>query len=436
MRWGKRDFDYWCMRGCKKVRDDVQLDLYDCKISHIPDGISNLTYLSELDLSDNTISAIPDSILGLEFLIKVNMLSNNISTIPESLCKLPNLEYLLLGHNIIHEIPQSIVNVITLRTLDLSCNRIDVIPDYLFSLCNLETLILRGNRIIIIPDSIVNLCHLQILNLSHNCIDSIPTNLTLLPELDVVHLDNNRISVIPDFISSPKYFRYLILNNNTIKTIPASIITLMNLKVFNYNDNPIDYIPPNVKHMISRMKNVTSVYSDSQLVHNSSIQESVRKSIENILSVPHDLEEDILQIIKADRDLDDVVKGYLVSYSEDMSVHSQLYVNFENVLRGVWNRIRVNPHSKEVKIRLMEEMRDSHDKCFTGRISRLVNCLSGFDELVSIQLSDSDRIGTIIFTIKNSLNPYDRERHIFEARLRLRESGYDDETTEEWVYHI
>jgi hypothetical protein len=41
--------------------------------------------------------------------------------------------------------------------------------------------------------------------------------------------------------------------------------------------------------------------------------------------------------------------------------------------------------------------------CFTGRISRLVNCLSGFDDIINIGISDSEQLGIIISVVKNHL---------------------------------
>ena len=41
-------------------------------------------------------------------------------------------------------------------------------------------------------------------------------------------------------------------------------------------------------------------------------------------------------------------------------------------------------------------------KCFTGRISRLVNCLNGFTDLVNINIEDNQQIGNIIVIIKKN----------------------------------
>ena len=45
-------------------------------------------------------------------------------------------------------------------------------------------------------------------------------------------------------------------------------------------------------------------------------------------------------------------------------------------------------------------MSDSLCKCFTGRMSRLINCLNGFDELVQINISENEQIGQIIILVR------------------------------------
>jgi hypothetical protein len=52
-----------------------------------------------------------------------------------------------------------------------------------------------------------------------------------------------------------------------------------------YNNNTIEYIPPNVFRRLEQIKNGQNIYNDSQNVHNHHIQESIRKSINNILRI-------------------------------------------------------------------------------------------------------------------------------------------------------
>jgi hypothetical protein len=84
-------------------------------------------------------------------------------------------------------------------------------------------------------------------------------------------------------------------------------------------------------------------------------------------------------------------------------------------------------------------MTDSICKCFTGRMSRLVNCLNGFDELVNIKIADNEQISQIIIAVKNELeneNKYDIGLHKETVIDRLTNMGYDVSVINEWVANI
>ena len=84
-------------------------------------------------------------------------------------------------------------------------------------------------------------------------------------------------------------------------------------------------------------------------------------------------------------------------------------------------------------------MTDSVCKCFTGRISRLINCLNGFDELVNIKIADNEQISQIIIAIRNELeneNRYEVNLHKTLVTNRLIEMEYDKTVIDEWVTNI
>ena len=73
----------------------------------------------------------------------------------------------------------------------------------------------------------------------------------------------------------------------------------------------------------------------------------------------------------------------------------------------------------------------------TGRISRLVNCLAGYDNLVIVQIADNEQIGTIIELIQTRLGEnYSVEEHKRISILELTERGYNQEVILEWVEYI
>jgi len=71
-------------------------------------------------------------------------------------------------------------------------------------------------------------------------------------------------------------------------------------------------------------------------------------------------------------------------------------------------------------------MLDSKNKCFTGRLTCLVNCLSGFDNNIKIVISDNEQmsyISRILFN-KHGDNIEDYQR---ELRKEFEERGYSKE---------
>ena len=98
-----------------------------------------------------------------------------------------------------------------------------------------------------------------------------------------------------------------------------------------------------------------------------------------------------------------------------------------------------NENRDEIKYVLNAEMLDSEFKCFTGRLSRLVNCLNGFSNLVEIKISDNQQIANVIIIIKNDLEvkyEYSIEKHRQLVTTELKSRSYTDDLIAEWVEQI
>ena len=139
--------------------------------------------------------------------------------------------------------------------------------------------------------------------------------------------------------------------------------------------------------MINRNKTVQEVYNDSQSVHNSAIQKSLLDSVNRLLAIPIP-KGNIINSILEDSILSNETKARLVEYSEDTCVHTVLNLTFSEMLIVVWNRIGMLESKDDIKKTLNIEIHDVECKCFTGKISRIVNCLAGYDDLV---VADKER---------------------------------------------
>ena len=340
------------------------------------------------------------------------------------------------GNDITTIITASISLFTNLHTLNLGENRLTTLPDSIFALTNLRELYLYGNLLTTLPNSICNLTNLRILYLNENRLTTLPDSISLLTNLHTFGLSHNRLTTLPNSISTLTNLQALNVDNNQLTTLPPCLSNLRRLQNFYYVNNPIDHIPANVLRMINRNKTVQGVYNDSQSVHNSTIQKSLLDSINRLLAIPIP-KGNIINSILEDSILSTETKARLLEYSEDMSVHTVLNLTFSEMLEVVWNRIGMLDARDDIKKTLNTEIHDAECKCFTGKISRLVNCLSGYDEFVVVEIADKEQIGIVIEIVRNRLGEnYTVEEHQRISIVELVERGYSRDVIDEWVGYI
>ena len=183
------------------------------------------------------------------------------------------------------------------------------------------------------------------------------------------------------------------------------------------------------------------VYNDSQNVHGSGIQSSIKDSI-NRLTMRKDIkafnQDELSKIILENESVK--CKEHLFEYITDTSIHTTMLLNFSEILWFVLWTIKLDfnyDEQQEIYQVLNTEIKDSECKCFTGRISRLVNCLNGFSSLVSIQINNSEQIANIIQITKEKLGlNYNLNDHKELVKKELLERDYGMETIDEWLSYI
>jgi hypothetical protein len=339
-----------------------------------------------------------------------------LKTIPKEIGNLINLKYLYVSHNKLKTIPVEIGNLINLEHLDLSKNNLTIIPAELGNLINLERLYLFNNSLTIIPNEICNMINLEVLM-----------------------LNNNKITTILNEIGNLINLHTLYLTNNKLKTIPIEITNIRNAHIY-YKNNPIEYIPPQVMRYLERNKTTQKIYNDNQSVHNHNIQEGIRKSINYIMSIKPIYNIDNLNnIIINNTFINNNTKTILFEYINCKDVHSILNITFAELLINILSFIDRHDAKVEIYKVLEQEMNDTILKCFTGRMSRLINCLNGFDDHIVIHISNTEQIGNIIILIKEKLideNKYTIELHKEIVMKELYERGYTKEIIDEWISYI
>jgi hypothetical protein len=258
----------------------------------------------------------------------------------------------------------------------------------------------------------------------------------VLTQLEELFLNNNLLTEIPKELCELQNLNELHIDTNDITQLPIEIINLENLDYFRVYDNPIEnLLNPLIQRFLARFENRTAnnFYNDTQNIHSSSIQQSIKDSIYRLLQQLKD-NNDYNYI--DDTVLSSICKEAIIEYANDTDVHSQLQCNFSDILKAVFHEInQMTPEMQELaKQRLNEEMVDSICKCFTGRITRLVNCLSGISDKVVIKISSSEEIGNIISIARVKFTDIDEIKEY--ATKELKERGYTDDVIIQWIEYI
>lgn len=387
--------------------DHLKLDIYN---NIIPPFLYKMINLIKLDLSSNDLTYIDNNITSLTNLIDLNLSYNKIELINILPTNLTNLN---LCFNNITSIDNIIPNLSNLQKLNLECNYISCL------------------------NNINNLIHLTELRVNYNKLIEFP-NISNLTNLYHLRLSYNNLTILPDYISNLVNLHSLCITYNNITTIPPSITNNNHLYLF-YTNNPIQYVAPNVIRWLNNIKHNQNIYEDKQNVHNHNIQQSIIISINKLLSDKPLINDNIYELIINDNILTDKTKEVIIEYCNDNEIHSLLNLTFKEIFIYVWSRILCNEHKNEIKQILNEEMNNSICKCFTGRISRLINCLNGFDDDIKINISDNEQIGNIISNVGGMLeksNNYSIYEHRRIVKKELEERGYDSSIIEEWLNYI
>jgi len=432
----------------------VLLNLSHRKLTKIPIIPNDVT---ELHLYHNQIKKIENLPENLHTLC----LSNNQITKIENLPN--NLHYLDLGHNKITKIENLPKNIQILHLSDNQIPKIENLPK------NIQILYLYDNKIPKIenlPISLQELCldlnqitkienlpiSLQKLYLLHNQI----TKIENLPEnLQILHLDNNQIIKIenlPDSLQKlwldnnqitkienlPRNLQFLYLHNNQILELPLFLLESRHLGNFGYSDNPIENVHPLVQRWLDRLNRRVNdnnkVYSDRQNIHNSNIQKSFRNSLGNLLKDKNILAlDECKKHVLECNELEEQVKRELLNYCDDETEHSVYLVKFDEVFQYVISRIVKHLDTNEMFKILNEEIKDTICKCFTGRMTRLVNVLNGFYDDITIQIGSNEQISNIILMLRGK---YKGNELVKQVRLEMEEREYDKVTIDEWLTFV
>lgn len=202
------------------------------------------------------------------------------------------------------------------------------------------------------------------------------------------------------------------------------------------NGNNLAVAPPVINGLAARK----TTAEQAQNVHNSDIQDSFSKSVSNIMKFNAPKISNYLNQIKKYYFFDgfNIVSNTkfifcVLSNCRENIMVSKCGVTYNQILQKIWEISNINPHKKEIRRILRNEINDGIGYCFTGRVTRLVNSLSGFVDGIQVGYSENEQINNaVIATIRRcEANP--ELKVLDEVRKVLTELNVPEERQTVWL---
>jgi hypothetical protein len=183
----------------------------------LPAGLWSLTGLEELDLMNCGLRALPEGICRLAGLKKLRLNNNRgLTALPEGLCALAGLEELHLYVCGLRALPEGFGRLAGLKKLNLKYNpELTALPEGLCALAGLEELILSECGLRALPEGIGALAGLKKLRLNNNRgLTALPEGLCALAGLEELDLSECGLRAQPEGIRGLAGLRKFDLWNN------------------------------------------------------------------------------------------------------------------------------------------------------------------------------------------------------------------------------
>ncbi len=339
-----------------------------------------------------------------------------------------------------------------IETVNLSCNQIQEFPSNLPE--NLVSVDLSTNAIGKLPQTRCVGNNISHINLSYNNLTDLPawlldlnpeTRLSLMPnkfwfnaysnislnrEIHDYHIEIANRFFSPGLATKLTNTR-AIANNRTQRN------DNVNFPIYVPPNRTYNYVSPNRNHF---NPNTRTTAEQSQNVHNSDIQDTFSKSVEKIMansapSIPDYLNKIYwYYLFDGFNVFSNLAFIALVKLNCTMtSVVSRNGVTYGEILERIWAISESHEHKKSIREVLRDEITAGTTVCFTGKVTRLVNTLSGFVENVQIGISDNEQINNAVIACMRRCDANPELDVRLEVKKALDELNVPEERQAIWL---
>lgn len=372
----------------------------------------NISWLHIKNINFNKDFHLPKS---LQTLYLLNC--NNI----EHIVKLPNhIEYLNVNGCNCYSIDKWFQSdLLKLHSIHIKMNRLAFVPIIPQNVISLD---ISNNSIKKLPITNCFPQNIHSINLSDNLLEDLPAWLLDLNINTQIELYGNRFWFNHyDSISLNKPITMTLLQIsdryfNRRLTVNLLKIMKRSLPQEEYEqfllDNPICetyLLQPNGGGRIITQPSIhvkKTTAEKEQNVHNSDIQDSFCDCVKIIMNCtepynPQYLDE-VYQYYISDGD-DKYYNIKFINLVRQLcildSIVSRIGVKYHEIFERIWAMTSVHPYKIEIRQILKEDIYAARDVCFTGKVTKLVNALSGFIEGIYVGYSENEQINNRVIMI-------------------------------------
>jgi hypothetical protein len=183
------------------------------------------------------------------------------------------------------------------------------------------------------------------------------------------------------------------------------------------------------------------VYHSSESVHNTTVENTTHRSIQDFLSSYQLLQpapscNELIELLNVAPE----IKRLITSFCHGKSVYKVAYgYDFQILATHVFHYILNHPNRDSLEAILTDEMNDAVDKCYHGRVARLINTINGYHDKVNIGIDQNAQISNIILLVRNKMyNQKIIDINIIKEKVKseLQERNYSPDVIDKWISYV